>query len=153
MSEIDWMPVKNNANKVIGAVGFIGDEAVIIASLFDDRDLDQDGKVSFGEKVKSLIPLIGSDGAALAEVGKYAAHDMDLMMRDTQIRAFGYKQFTAYANNLIREGIYITYFQRPISIGSGTLASHVTTGVIKQIAVKQTAKAAVGKAMKSALGL
>lgn len=152
MAKLDWMIVKGHGNKEIGAVGFIGDEAVMITAFFDDKDGNMDGKVSFGEKVGAAF-LGGLKGKALANVGMQARADPDILMRDTNVYSMGAKLFVNFAQKLAKEGLYAAYFKMPISMGSGTFAKTIVSGTIKQFAVKKTAEVAVSKAIRSAMGM
>ena len=152
MSELDWMIVRGHGNKGIGAVGFIGDEAVIITAFFDDKDGNMDGKVSIGERIGASF-LGGLKGKALATVGMQARADPDILMRDTNVYSMGAKLFVNFAQKMAKEGLYAAYFRMPISMGSGAAAKMIVSGTIKQFAVKKTAEAAVGKAIRSSMGL
>ena len=155
MAKIDWMPVKDNmdGNRLIGAVGFVGDEAISLISLHDDKDLDKNGVISFKERASSMLPFVGSDGTALLRVATCAYSNPDIMIRDPRIRAMWGRQFVKTARNLIAEGVYLTYFKGPISIGSGAAAKVLARGAVKQFIVKKGAEMTAKKAFQGAMGV
>ncbi len=54
---MDWVIVTDNSGKKVGAIGFIGDTAVVIAAFYADLDGNKDGRVSIGERVVGWISL------------------------------------------------------------------------------------------------
>ncbi|MEK7725184.1 MAG: hypothetical protein AAB336_12585, partial [Acidobacteriota bacterium] len=61
---IDWMVVER-FGKQIGAIGFIGDSAVVVVAFYDDYDADKNGKVGWGEWTIGKLSPIGLKGNAL----------------------------------------------------------------------------------------
>jgi hypothetical protein len=82
MSEIEWVSITKFKPAPIGAIGFIGNDAVAVISFFDDADGNKDGKVSLGEKIISKISPISVDGMGIAEVAMQARVEMDVILRD-----------------------------------------------------------------------
>ena len=67
---IDWIAVEKF--KLIGAVGFIGDDAVAIAAFYEDTDANKDGKASWDEWVGSKL-LFDLRGTKVTEVAMQAS--------------------------------------------------------------------------------
>ncbi|MEO1457931.1 MAG: hypothetical protein AAFV49_10290, partial [Pseudomonadota bacterium] len=82
MSGVTWYPVEGNRNKLIGAIGFVGGKAAIVASFHKDADANRDGNVSIGEWLGDFLSPISSNGRATVEVAMYALYDIKLMARD-----------------------------------------------------------------------
>ena len=107
MSEIEWVAI-NKFNKLIGAVGFIGNDAVAVVAFYDDRDGNQDGEVSWGEWLADKF--ISMDGRATTEVAMQARVEMDIIMRDASFGQVAASMFLDFAGSLIWQGVYIAYF-------------------------------------------
>lgn len=142
---IDWMLVQDSVikkKKIIGAVGFIGDKISVIASFYEDRDLNEDGKVSFGEWVQSKI-MFSMQGRAVAHVAAQAYADPDILMRDPTLYNWRGKLLTKFASGLINEGIYKVYFQDGISSLTGSIAKSLTSSTIKSFFIKKGMEKAI----------
>jgi hypothetical protein len=64
--DLDWYVVKGSRGKPIGALGFLDNEVVVIASFYDDRDANRDGRVSVPEYVVGFLSPLGMKGIAVA---------------------------------------------------------------------------------------
>lgn len=153
MTEIEWVRVTGWANREIGAVGFKGNEAVVIAAFFDDRDGNKDGKVSLGEKTAALLFPIRISGMAVTQVARQAAADPDIIGRDANIGQMANELFMKFATRAVSDGIYAAYFSRAVGAGAGAIANTVVRGKVKQFVVKKTAESAVKKIFQEAVGL
>ena len=147
---IDWVGV-DNGNKLIGAVGFIGDNAVVIAAFYEDADANKDGKVSTGEWIASKL-MFNLHGMAVAEVAMTARLDLDVIGRDPQFNSIATQIFLNFAKGLIAQGAYITYFSRGVSMTGSAVASTITSGMIKQLVIRKGFEAAVKSVLMKGVG-
>jgi hypothetical protein len=147
---MDWIAVEK-FSKLIGAVGFIDNDAVAVAAFYDDADADKDGKVSTGEWIGSKI-LFNVHGMAVTEVAMQARVELDIVGRDPNFNAMALKMFVNFAQGLIAQGIYITYFSRGVSLAGSGLASTLTSSMIKQLVIRKGFESAVKKVFMKGVG-
>lgn len=149
---MEWVMVKKFGPNPIGAIGFLGDDAVMVLAFYDDLDGNKDGKVSFGERVAGFISPIKVDGSAVVEVAMQARVDPDIIIRDPSFARMSAQMFANFAKGIILDGIYATYFARGVSaIGSG-VASSITSNLIKGFVIRKGFESAVKTAFKEAVG-
>ena len=154
MQTLYWHPVTGftpNGSAPIGAIGFLGDDAVCVVSFFDDRDGNKDGKVSVGERLASMLSPLSLKNSAVVEVAMNARFDMDVLSRDPSFNQMAMKMYLNFARGLIVDGIYATYFGRGVKIGAGQLAVTLTSDRIKQIVIRKGFEKAVETAFKEAM--
>ncbi|MGH1330360.1 MAG: hypothetical protein ACRBBK_05715 [Paracoccaceae bacterium] len=152
MSEIEWISIKKFKPEPIGAIGFIGNDAVAVIAFYDDADGNKDGKVSLGEKIISKISPISLDGSAVVEVAMQARVDMDVIMRDPSFSKMAANMYLNFAKGLIADGIYAAYFGRGVKMTGKGIAKIVTSGMVKQLVVRKGFEKAVREAFDSATG-
>lgn len=148
--QIDWMIVKGLGDKPIGAVGFIGNDAVAIASFFADADGNQDGNVSWGEWIAYKISPLSIEGYAVVQVAMAAKYDLDILSRDASVADMANKMFLNFASGLVAQGIYVAYFSRGVSAVGGGIASKITSDMIKGFVIRKGFEAAVKRAFLAA---
>ncbi|MDO5622774.1 MAG: hypothetical protein Q4G24_15070 [Paracoccus sp. (in: a-proteobacteria)] len=151
MSRLDWIEV-TKGGQPIGAVGFLDNDAVIVAAFFDDRDSNKDGKVSGGEWVKSKIPLLGEEGSAVTEVAMTARLDLDVIMRDPGFGQMAGQMFAQFGTSLVMEGFWTVYFSRGVKMTARGVAKTLTKNQIKQFVIRKGAEQAVRKAVEAMAG-
>ena len=140
---LEWKLVyERNSRKPIGAVGFNGDEIAVVTAFYEDKDWNNDGKVSLLERFGSLF---SGKGRAMMEVVTAAYSDPDIMVRDPSIRQWWGDAFVKFASGLIVEGIYKVYFARAISLTAGGIAGTITQDTIKSYIIKKGLEATVKK--------
>jgi hypothetical protein len=149
---MDWILIRKFGPEPIGAVGFLENQAVIVVSFFEDRDGNKDGKVGMGEKIAAALSPIKIDGMAVAEVAMQARVEPEVLMRDPGFAQMAANIFVRFARGLVLDGIYAAYFARGVGMAGGGLARQVTSGMVKQFAVKKGFEAAVKEAFKEAVG-
>ncbi len=148
---IEWMIVKNSwTKKPIGAVGFVGDRLAVITAFFEDKDADQDGKVSLGERVFAFGSM---KGRAVAEVANHAYADPNILMRDASLYGLRGQLTVQFAAGLLAEGIYKAYFSMGIGKVAGALAGMITSNAVKSFVIKKGLEKAVEKAYRESLGI
>lgn len=148
---IEWMLVKNSwTKKPIGAVGFVDGKLAVITAFFEDKDADQDGKVSLGEKVFAFGNM---KGKAIAEVANHAYADPDILMRDASLYNLRGQLTVQFAAGLLAEGIYKTYFSMGVGKVAGALAGALASNAVKSFVIKKGLEKAVEKAYRESLGL
>ncbi|MEP4196420.1 MAG: hypothetical protein ABJL99_12380 [Aliishimia sp.] len=151
MADIEWIEVEKF--KPIGAVGFIGNDIVAILAYYDDKDGNQDGKVSIGEKVASFLFPIKLDGQHVTEVAMQARVEMNIAMRDPSIYQISGSMFTSFASGLVIQGAYAAYFGRGVSVLGKGIAKQVTSGMVKEFVVRKGFEAAVKEAFMTTAGM
>ena len=148
--KVEWIAVRKFKPYPIGAIGFIGNNAVAIASFFDDADGNQDGKISAGEWIASKA-LFNLKGKNIAEVAMQAAVDPDILMRDASIRQISNKLFLSFASGLVMQGVYTAYFARGVGMAGSGVAKMITNSMVKQLVIRKGFEAAVKKAFTAAV--
>ena len=138
---LEWKLVyERGTRKPIGAVGFKGDEIAVITAFYEDKDWNNDRKVSLIERFGMVF---SGNGRAMAEVVTAAYSDPDIMIRDPSIRQWYGKAFVNFANGMIVEGIYKVYFARAIGQAAGGIAGSITQDTIKSYLIKKGLEATV----------
>lgn len=121
----------------IGALGFLDNRVVTIVSFFDERDLDRDGNVSWKERLFSYVPLFGrNEGEMIVRIALEGGRSGDVYQRDPTFRSQASWIFQEFAGGLIRESIYLAYFDRPVRLVSTAASKRIFKGKIKQILVR-----------------
>lgn len=143
--KIEWIAVRKFKPEPIGAIGFIGNNIVAVASFFDDADGNQDGTVSVGEWAASKL-MFNLSGMAVTEVAMQARVQMDIVTRDASIQQIAAGMFSSFAAGLIAQGIYTAYFARGVSMISGGVATRIGGGMVKQLVIRKGFEAAVKQA-------
>lgn len=137
MSGFDWVLVQDLSGRDIGAVGFIGDDAVAIASFFDGRDADKDGKVSMTERVVSALSPFGLGGSAIAEVAMQGRHNDLVTSRDPSYFRMSANIFANYAANMAMDAVWSVYFKRGVRAAGGGVARVITDNMVKQVVIRK----------------
>ena len=146
---MDWVIVKDTWNhKPIGAVGFVGDEVAVVTAFYHDKDANEDGKVSFKEKIFSFGPM---GGRAVTKVANHAYANPDILMRDPSFGQLRGRITTKFATGLLAEGVYRVYFSQAIGRVSGAVASQFASGAVQSFVIKKGLETAVKKAYQSAV--
>jgi hypothetical protein len=148
---IDWVPVTGNTGVRIGALGFIGNDVAVVAAFFDDRDGNQDGRVSWGEAVVAFMSPIKLDGRAVTEVAMAARTDPGIILRDATFAQEAARMFVAFAGNLIKDGLYTVYFSRAVKAAGAGIATRMAEGLVKQFVIRKGFETAVKKAYDAAM--
>jgi hypothetical protein len=143
---IDWIVIKDNSNREIGAIGFIGSRAAIVAAFYDDRDANKDGRVSWGEAIVSFISPISLKNRAVTEVAMAARLEMSVLERDASFHQEAARIYVNFASGLIADGVYAAYFSRGVSAVAKPIAGRVASGMIKQFVIRKGMEKAVKQA-------
>lgn len=146
---IEWVLIKKFKPEPIGAVGFIGNDIAVVTAFFDDADFNQDGEVTFGEKIGSKLPFLNKKGRSLVEVAMQARVEPDVMMRDASINQIAGKLFVDFASDLVMEGIYQVYFARGVKMAGAGVAKTVTSSTVKQLIVRKGFEKAAKEAFEA----
>jgi hypothetical protein len=150
--QLDWVIIKGGLdNKPIGALGFYNDKVAVITAFYDDRDANEDGKVSFGERSVSFILPFGIDGREVTTVAMAARNDPDIISRDQSFYTEAAHMFVASARNLTFDGIYAVYFSRAIGQLSSIIAAGVVDGLVKQFVIRKGMESVVKRLYDSAV--
>lgn len=140
--EISWVVVKGTKGRPVGALGFVrqsdgSERAAIIAPFLDDRDGNEDGAVSFGERAASMLAF-GMKGRAINIVAREAYADPDILERDPTFGQLRGSVLTAFAYNLVLDGIYLAYLKFPISQAAGAVVKNFFVRKGFEMAVKKS---------------
>lgn len=134
---MDWVIVTDNSGKKVGAIGFIGDTAVVIAAFYADLDGNKDGRVSIGERVVGWISPIPIKGMAVTQVAMLARGDSDIVLRDPTFNSLAMNQFFDFARSAIVSGIYTVYFSQAVSSITGAIAGKMTKNFVAQYVIRK----------------
>lgn len=140
---IDWVVIKSAyaKDREIGAIGFIGDKAVVTVSFFKDEDWNEDNKLSNLEKYGKYIPIAGAlffkQGRAVTQVVMAARGDMDVQLRDSTFKYEAAKQFVDFSTSLVFTGLYTVYFSRAVSTFAKTAAAGMTDNLVQQYVIRK----------------
>ncbi|PWC78343.1 hypothetical protein [Azospirillum sp. TSH64] len=149
---MDWVLITKFGNNPIGAIGFVGDDAVAIAAFYDDRDGNQDGKVSLLERFAAKISIVRLDGLSVTEVAMQARVDPDVLERDPSFAQVATQIYLNFAKGLILDGIYAAYFARGVSMTGKGIAQLVTSSTVKGFVVRKGFESAVKDAFYNVTG-
>lgn len=149
---LDWVLIKKFGPEPIGAIGFVEDKAVAIIAFYDDRDGNQDGKVSVGEWLAAKISPIRIDGRNVAEVAMQARVEPAVILRDGSFPGLAAQIFLNFARGLLIDGIYAAYFARGVGMVGGGIAKTVTAGMVKEFMVRKGFEKVVREAFNAGVG-
>ena len=137
MSGFDWVIVQDRSGRDIGLVGFLGDDAVAIASFFDSRDADKDGKVGVAERVVSALSPVSLDGRAVAEVAMQGRANPLIVERDTGFRSMSANIFASFGASMAVDAVWGGYFKRGVSATGTGMAKAITGNMVKQMVIRK----------------
>lgn len=147
---VEWIVIKRFDAKQIGAIGFVNGEAAMIVAFYDDRDGDQDGKVSWGEAIAAKLSPVSLEGRAVVEVAMAARTNLDVVQRDASFAQDAVKMWLNFAVRLTLDGIYAIYFARGVKMTGNGIAKVVTKNAVKGFAVRKGFEKAVKEAFEAA---
>lgn len=148
--KIEWVIIDGNGDQAIGAVGFIGHQAVVVVAFYDDLDANKDGKVSLGERAAGMV--LGMEGRAVAEVAMAARLDLDVIQRDGSFPEMAANLFVNFARGLVAEGVYLAYFSRGVGNLANVIAGQMTSSTVKQFVIRKGMEKLVKAAYDASVG-
>jgi hypothetical protein len=151
MGDIEWVPVPGLDGRSIGAVGFIGNQAVVVAAFYDDYDGNRDGEVDWLEWAASKVSPLSLDGAAVVEVAMAARVMPAVVLRDGAFDTWAKQAFVQFAGGLVVEAVYAAYFSHAIRLASGGIASAIGGGLVREYVIRKGMEAAVKSAYDAAV--
>ena len=147
---IEWVQITKFGKDPIGAVGFVDGKAAVVVAFHDDLDGNKDGKVGWGEWIAGKVSPISVEGKAVTEVAMQARYDMEVLKRDAGFAQMAAKLYLNFARGLVIDGIYATYFARPVKMLAGGVAKTVVAGKVKEMVIKKGMETAVRAAFNEA---
>lgn len=151
--KLDWVSITKWGDDPIGAIGFLGNDAVAVIAFYDDKDGNKDGKVSVGERIAAFVSPVSIEGMNVVEVAMQARVDMDIIMRDASFAQAAAQMYVSFAAGLVIEGAYAVYFKPGVSMVGKGVAKRITDGMVKEFVVRKGFEAAVKKAMLGGAGV
>lgn len=138
-TQIEWYEVYHQSisGLEIGAAGFLGSQAVAIASYFDDRDLNRDGRVSLEERMLSFVSPVRLSGANIVRVAS-GAWDQYHAIDSCGLMELRNRTFIKLASNLWLDGIFSAYVGKLAKIPGARLAKGMTDHEIAQLVIRKT---------------
>lgn len=136
-AKFDWVIVSDRSGRDIGAVGFIDDQAVAIASFFDSRDANKDGKVGLAERVVSAVSPFSLDGAAIAEVAMQGRANPLIVERDPSYFGMSANIFAGFAQSMVVDAVWSVYFKRGVRAAGTGVARVITDNMVKQVVIRK----------------
>ncbi|WP_157775748.1 hypothetical protein [Hartmannibacter diazotrophicus] len=131
------MTIRNGSRIDIGAVGFSGNKAVAIASFFDPRDGNYDGKVNLLECMAGHIPNLALEQRAIMQIAEFASINSEVISRDADFAMNANHLFVKYGMELTVNAIYSWYIDRNIKSIGATFTRNGKKSMIKCIAVRK----------------
>lgn len=145
-NNIDWIMI-NRLGKQIGAVGFIGDKAAVVAAFYDDYDANKDGKVGWGERIAGKLFPLKLHGLAIAEVAMQARYEPNVVERDLLFQSVAVNNFFLnFTKGLVSQGIYTVYFSQLVTSFAKPIAGRLANNIVAQFAIRKGMEGAVDKA-------
>jgi len=148
---IEWIVVKGFGGKEIGAVGFINNKVSIIASYYDDNDLNEDGKVSITEWIACKVMPLKLTGSGVAHVAMQARVTPEILLKDPSIDRIAKNLYLNFSKGLVADGIYAVYFSKGVGRVSKAVANGATKGLIKQYVIRKGMEASIKALYKSSI--
>lgn len=150
--ELEWKPVKDSfSGNVIGALAVVDGTVSGVASFIDDRDGNNNGEVTNGEKFAAFISFIRLNGRATAYVANQAYADPDLLIEHPELYNIRGQLTAEFGARAVMDGIYAAYFKRPVNkIGTG-IASNLTSSTVKSFAIRKSFETTVKKAFEKSV--
>lgn len=152
MSSEDWVVIRGNTNREIGAIGFVDGKAAIIAAFYDDNDGNQDGTVSWGEYLAAKFSPISLKNRAVTEVAMAARLDFDVLERDPSFPDVAEQMFLNFARGLLIDGVYAAYFSRAVSGIAKPIAGRLANDMVRQFVIRKGMEKAVKAAYNAGTG-
>jgi hypothetical protein len=150
--DLEWYIVEGLAGRKIGALGFLGDEVVVITSFYDDRDGNRDGSVSIPERVVYFLSPLKTKGNAVVDVAMAARDDVEVSGRDPEFYQMANTLFLRFARGLVIDGVYTAWMGVSIGMAAGAISKELATGLVKQYVIKKGMEAPVRMALRKAMG-
>lgn len=151
---IDWYVVRLDGHAAaIGALGFINDKVVTIASFYDDRDANKDGKVSIPERVIYRISPLRLKGMNVVQVAMAARFDLEVLERDPDFTSMAMNLWLNFARGLVKDGMYTAWMGASVNMGCSLVAKELAEGLVRQFIVKKGLETVVRNAVKKSAGL
>ncbi len=140
---IEWVIIRDVANREIGAIGFLDGTAVVIAAFYDDRDGNKDGRVSWGEAIAAKLSPVSLKGSAVTEVAMAARLDPDVLARDSGFATEAMRMYLHFAAGLVADGIYAAYFSRGVRAVATPIAGRLASDTVRQFVIRKGMEKAV----------
>ncbi|KAG1648227.1 Protein ClpV1 [Nymphon striatum] len=147
--KLEWMLVHKFGDAPIGAVGFLGNDAVSVVAFYDDKDGNSDGKVSIGERLAAMLSPISLEGRNVTEVAMQAKYDLDILQRDASFANMATKLFLNFARGLVLDGIYAVYFSRGVKMSGKGIAKYIGGGTVKEFVIRKGFEKSVKEAFNA----
>jgi hypothetical protein len=137
---LDWIIIRDYANREIGAVGFIGKKAAIVAAFYDDADADFSGRVDApGEWIPAAFMPKSAGGPTRAEtmVAMAASVNTEVLARDPSFGDAANRLWLSFARGLIVSGVYDIYLEESVRQAARAVARRATDRLIKRFVVRR----------------
>ncbi|HET9904624.1 MAG TPA: hypothetical protein VFQ27_13090 [Xanthobacteraceae bacterium] len=151
MSSGDWVVIRGNTNREIGAIGFVDGKAAIIAAFYDDNDGNQDGTVSWGEYLAAKFSPISLQNRAVTEVAMAARLELEVLERDPSFAEVAAQMFLNFARGLLIDGVYAVYFSRAVSTIAKPIAGRLASDMVRQFVIRKGMEKAVKAAYNAGM--
>ena len=142
---VDWVIIREGG-KPIGALGLIDDTVAIIQPFFDDRDANQDGDVSIGERITFIMSPVSVRGMAAAHVAMVGRLDERVYLRDPDFDRAAKAMWLSFASGLVAQAAFVAWVQYSLQRATGALAPMLTSNVAGQYVIRKGMESAVKKA-------
>jgi hypothetical protein len=142
-NRLEWVIVKDFAQREIGAIGFVGGKAAVITTFYDHRDGNKDGSVSGFEKLGAYLSPFDLESRAVVEVAMAAATNTEVIRRDTSFGQTANNLFLGFARDMVKEAVYKVYFSQCVGSLAKSVAGAMTKNLVKQFVIRKGMEKAV----------
>ncbi|MEM8850069.1 MAG: hypothetical protein AAGE03_08545 [Pseudomonadota bacterium] len=149
---LEWVAIKKFGDDPIGAIGFLGNDAVAVVAFYDDRDGNRDGEVGIGEWIVSKVFPISMEGGNVTEVAMQGRAIPEIILRDPSFPNAAARMFASFGAGLVIDGAYSVYFAPGVGKIAGTAAKYITQGMVKEFVVRKGFEEAVKASVMTAIG-
>lgn len=147
---VDWIIIRGFDRREIGAIGFLGNQAAVIATFFDSADADQDGEVSVFEEVVYRVSPVDLSKRNVVDVAMAARVNEDVLRRDASFGQAAMRLWINFAQGGVFDGVYAAYFARGIGAVAGPAARRLGAGKVKEFAIRKSMEGAVRELFRDA---
>ena len=151
---IEWKIIKDSFTKSeVGALCIVDGQAVAVASFIDDKDGNNNGEVTFGEKFGAFIWPISLKGRAAAYVATQAYADPSLLVAHPELYNLRGTLVARFGASMAMDAIYAVYFKRPVGAMGTGVAKKITADKVKAFAIRKGFEKTVKGAFEAATKL
>ena len=141
---LDWVIIRYRSMK-IGAIGFVGNRAAVIASFFKPNDYNRDGEVSILERLTGLIGPINAEGLGVVEIVQAAKCHEGVYTRDETFELMANRMALHFFSQVVVEGAFSAWLYRSLRAVDASIPALAAGASVKQMIIRKGMKPVVKK--------